>query len=202
LTGGADFPASGSPTIYIRRHAQQIRADGSLSLPFGTAGVHTGTDSSGASEWNAFASEPELQLALTLSPMKALLGMIGLPRAPHLECVGTPSCAATGATAVSGFPETRNRERGSPLPPWSGDSSPGSPTIVEPQTGFGGAPISGADTIHGCANKLWQKVRQSLCESKSRELMRGGRCTGPEDYGCASRSEIAATRAGVVYWPS
>src|SRR4029077_12174865 len=65
---------------------------------------------------------------------------IALPRAPDPGYVGTPSCAATCTATVSGVSETRNQETRNPLPPWSDDSSPGSPPIEVPQTGFGGAP--------------------------------------------------------------
>src|SRR5207247_1526788 len=65
---------------------------------------------------------------------------IGLLRVPDSGYVGTPSCVATCTTTVSGVSETQNQETRSPLPPWSDDSSPGSPPIEVAQTGFGDAP--------------------------------------------------------------
>ena len=63
----------------------------------------------------------------------------GPPRAPGPECwhafLRCHVCSNRLGVSETRNPETRNLQ-----PPWSADSSPGSPPIVEPQTGFGDYP--------------------------------------------------------------
>src|SRR6266508_270200 len=106
-------------------------------------------------------------------------GMIALPRAPDPGYVGTPSCAATCTATVSGVSETRNQETQSPLPPWSNGSSPGSPPIVEPRTGFGDAP----------------KFRLRLVHTQPPSSIGGVAPTGPAKL---APSAAAANRHGLI----